>query len=108
MVRLIVLLGVCGCLVLGCGGDGDAPSDAGATVTFVRGSSSGVLTQVSDTRLELLPDDGSTLLEFAIRQTDRPRLDLFHLEEHVREEWPVIVYWEDDGGTKFATQVDDA
>jgi hypothetical protein len=77
-------------------------------VTVVRGSTPGLLTKVEDARLTLAPEDGSDAQRFGIRQVDRPRLDLFHLEEHVREEWPLIVFWEDVGGTRFAVRVDDA
>jgi hypothetical protein len=103
VLRVVLLLGVL-LVAVGCGEDEVSVDE----VAVVRGSSPGVLTEVSDSRLTLAPENGGEEQTFAIRQVERAQLDLFHLEEHVREEWPVNVLWEDVDGTRYAVRVDDA
>ena len=100
LVGLIVaLLAVVGVVLLLSGGG------SGGTAT---GQVRGVLVEVSDTKLVLRPDDGGAPQEYVVRPEDRARLDIFHLEQHAADSLPSIVHYERDGGTRYATRVDDA
>ena len=96
IVALLAIVGVV--LLAGGGGSGERAT----------GQVRGVLTEVSDTRLVLEPDSGGGSQEFIIRPEDRPRLDIFHLEEHAADQLPSIVHYERDGNRRYATRVDDA
>ena len=96
IAALLALVGV----VLLAGGGGGSEEAASGRMT-------GILTSVSDTRLDLRPDTGDTPV-FTIRPQDRRNLDLFHLQQHSADALPSIVHYEQEGGTLYAVRVDDA
>ena len=96
IAALLVLVGV---VLLAGGGGGPAETTSGRMT--------GILTTVSDTRLDLRTDTGDTQA-FAIRPQDRRNLDLFHLQQHSADALPSIVHYEEEGGTLYAVRVDDA
>jgi len=98
IAALLVIVGVV--LLLGGGGDGSSSQGASGRMT-------GVLTSVSDTRLDLRTESGDTQA-FTVRPQDRRNLDLFHLQQHAADALPSIVHYEQEGGTLYAIRVDDA
>ena len=97
---IVALLAIVGAVLLAGGGDGASERSSGRM--------QGVLTEVTDARLVLQPSGGGSPQEFAIRPEDRPRLDLFHLQQHAADALPSIVHFERVGDTRFAVRVDDA
>ena len=95
---ILVLLAVVAVVLLASGGSSSEPTT---------GQMDGVLTEVSQAKLVLQPSSGGGPETFSIRPEDVHRLDIFHLEQHAADSLPSIVFYEEVGGTKFATRVDD-
>ena len=97
---IAVLLIVVGVVLLAGGGGDDAKRSTGQMT--------GVLSEVSQSRLVLQPNGGGGPQSFSVRPEDAKKLDFFHLEQHASDALPSIVFYEQEGGTRFATRVEDA
>ena len=98
LVALLVVVAIV--VVAGGGGSGSSTPSSGS----VRG----ILISVTDTELVLQPDDGTGAQTYKIRATDRQKLDLFHLQQHSAQQLPSILFYEEEGGARYAIRVDDA
>jgi hypothetical protein len=63
---------------------------------------------VEETRLALRPADGSAEVNFTIRPEDVDNFDIAHLQSHSSVGIPTRIYYEEDGGTKYAVYKEDA
>lgn len=107
LIGLLLLLAG-GAVAFAALGGGDGTDEPPVVAGPQAGREEGVLTDVSDQRLVLQPKAGGERQSFGLRPIDKARLDLFHLLEHSREKWPVILHWEVEDGKRYATRVDDA
>ena len=68
----------------------------------------GTLVVADETRLVMRPFDGSAEVTFAIRPQDVQNFDIAHLQSHSSVGIPTRIYYEEQGGTKYAIYKEDA
>ncbi len=68
----------------------------------------GTLVVAEQTRLVLRPADGGAEITFTIRPEDVGNFDLAHLQSHSAVGIPTRIYYEEDGGTRYAVYKEDA
>ena len=97
---LLGLLVVTGALLL-------VTSGGGGASTVKRGTVDGTLLSASEQGIVVQPADGGPVQSFAVRPIDVRRLDFFHLQTHASQKLPSRVFYEQEGGTRYAVRVDD-
>ncbi|HEX8207741.1 MAG TPA: hypothetical protein VF587_16875 [Solirubrobacteraceae bacterium] len=98
---IAVLLLIVGVVLLAGGGGDDAGKASSGQVV-------GVLTEVSQARIVVQPTAGGEPEAFEVRPQDAQQMDFFHLEQHASDALPSIVHYDEVGGKRYATRVDDA
>ncbi len=104
LTALLVLAGGIMLLTQGGADDGDSGAAADGTQLIV----DGVVTEVTPEKLVLRPNDGTPLMTFLIRATERPSFDIFHLQEHAADGLSTRVTYVKQGERTYALRADDA
>ena len=100
---LVGLLVVTGAILLATGSSG-----GGESSSVARGTVDGTLLSASqDQGIVVQSSDGGPVQRFAVRPIDVRRLDFFHLQDHASQKLPSRVFYEQEGGTRYAVRVDD-
>ena len=104
LAALVVCLAAVG-LILLFGGDGGEPTKPASAqdLPFIDGT----LLVAEETRLVLRPADGAEVT-FTIRPEDVENFDIAHLQSHSSVGIPTRIYYEEDGGTRYAVYKEDA
>ena len=102
---IVVALAAVG-LILLFGGGGREPSKPASAqdLPFMDGT----LVVAEETRLVMRPFDGGAEVEFAIRPADVGNFDIAHLQAHSSVGIPTRIYYDEEGGTKYAVYKEDA
>ena len=103
---LVALLVVAGAIMLatqGGGSDSGEQAAAGGQQQI-----DGLVMQATSELLVLRPSDGSAERRFAIRPTDAPKFDVFHLQQHAADGLPTRVTYVEQDGALYALRADDA
>ena len=102
---IAVCLAVVG-LILLFGGTSSEPSKPASAedLPFIDGT----LVVVEETRLVLRPADGGAEIDFTVRPEDVGNFDIAHLESHSSVGIPTRIFYEEEGGTKYAIYKEDA
>jgi hypothetical protein len=99
---LVGLLVVTGAILVATSGTG------GGKATTARGTVDGTLLSASQEQgIVVQPADGGPVQRFSVRPIDVRRLDFFHLQDHASQKLPSRVFYEQEGGTRYAVRVDD-
>ncbi len=105
LAALAVCLAAVGLILLFGGGSSEPSKPASAQdLPYVDGT----LVVVEQTRLVLRPADGGPEIDFTIRPEDVENFDIAHLQSHSSVGIPTRIYYEDDGGTRYAVYKEDA
>jgi hypothetical protein len=109
MKLLLAALAVClvavGLIMLFGGGSSEPSKPASAEgKAYVDGT----LVVVEESRLVLKPADGGADVTFAIRPEDVGNFDIAHLQSHSSVGIPTRIFYEEQGGTKYALYKEDA
>ena len=105
LAALAVCLAAVGLILLFGGGSSEPSKPASAEG---QRHIDGTLVVAEDTRLVLRPADGSAEVEFTIRPQDAGNFDIAHLQSHSSVGIPTRIYYEEEGGTKYALYKEDA
>lgn len=106
LAALAVCLAAVG-LILLFGGDGSSEPSKPASAQDLP-YMDGTLVVVEETRLALRPADGGAEVGFTIRPEDAGNFDLAHLQSHSSVGIPTRIYYEEEGGTRYAVYKEDA
>jgi hypothetical protein len=99
---LVGLLVVTGAVLLATGSGG------GGSPSVQRGTVDGTLLSASQEQgIVVQPSGGGPVQRFAVRPIDVRRLDFFHLQDHASQKLPSRVFYEQEGGQRYAVRVDD-
>jgi hypothetical protein len=102
---LVALLVVAGAIMLATqGGGSDRPDEAAGGQRQI----DGLVLQATSELLVLRPSDGSAERRFAIRPTDTPKFDVFHLQQHAADGLLTRVTYVEQDGQLYALRADDA
>ena len=105
LAALAVCLAAVGLIVLFGGGSSEPSKPASAEdLPYIDGT----LVVAEETRLVLRPSDGGAEVNFTIRSEDVGNFDIAHLQSHSSVGIPTRIYYEEDGGTKYAVYKEDA
>ena len=103
---LVALLVAAGAILLATSGGSDS-SDQGPTAPGAQ-VVDGLVISVTPEQLVLRPATGGAEMTFAIRATERPAFDVFHLKQHAADGLLTRVTYFSSGGTLYASRADDA
>ena len=105
LAALVVCLAAVGLILLFGGGSSEPSKPASAQdLPFVDGT----LVVAEETQLVLRPSDGGAEITFTIRPQDVGNFDIAHLQSHSSVGIPTRIYYEEEGGTKYAIYKEDA
>ncbi len=105
LAAIAVCLAAVGLILLFGGGSSEPSRPASAQdLPYVDGT----LVVAEETRLVLRPADGGPEVNFTIRPEDVGNFDIAHLQSHSSVGIPTRIYYEDDGGTRYAIYKEDA
>jgi hypothetical protein len=105
LAAIAVCLVAVGLIVLFGGGSSEPSRPASAQgLPYVDGT----LVVAEETRLVLRPSAGGAELTFVIRPEDLGNFDIAHLQSHSSVGIPTRIYYEEDGGTRYAVYKEDA
>ena len=105
IAALAVCLAAVGLILLFGGGSSEPSKPASAEdLPYVDGT----LVVAEETRLVLRPTDGSAEVNFTIRPEDVGNFDIAHLQSHSSVGIPTRIFYEEEGGTKYAVYKEDA
>ena len=105
LAAIAVCLAAVGLILLFGGGSSEPSKPASAQgLPYIDGT----LVVAEETRLVLRPADGSPEVTFTIRPEDVSNFDIAHLQSHSSVGIPTRIYYEEDGGTRYAVYKEDA
>ena len=105
LAALAVCLAAVGLILLFGGGSSEPSKPASAAdLPYIDGT----LVVAEETRLVLRPTDGSAEVNFTIRPEDVGNFDIAHLQSHSSVGIPTRIFYEEEGGTKYAVYKEDA
>ena len=105
LAALAVSLAAVGLILLFAGGSSEPSKPASAEG---KPYLDGTLVVVEESRLVLRPASGGDEVEFSIRPEDVGNFDIAHLQSHSSVGIPTRIYYEEEGGTKYALYKEDA
>ena len=105
LAAIAVCLAAVGLILLFGGGSSEPRKPASAEG---RPYIDGTLVVAEETRLVLRPGDGGPEVEFTIRPEDVGNFDIAHLQSHSSVGIPTLIFYEEEGGTKYALYKEDA
>lgn len=104
-IAMTILVAVVGVVLLFGGGSGEPAKPAAADDLP---HMDGTLVVVEEGRLVLRPADGGAEVSFAIRPQDVDNFDIAHLQSHSSVGIPTRLFYEEEGGVKYAVYKEDA
>lgn len=105
LAAIVACLAAVGVILLFGGGSSEPSKPASAQdLPYIDGT----LVIAEETRLVLRPADGGSEVTFAIRAEDVGNFDIAHLQSHSSIGIPTRIYYEEDGGTRYAVYKEDA
>ena len=105
LAGIVVALAAVGVILLFGGGSSEPSKPASAQdLPFVDGT----LVVADETRLVMRPFDGGAEVQFTIRPEDVGNFDIAHLQSHSSVGIPTRIYYDEEGGTKYAVYKEDA
>ena len=105
LAAIAVCLAAVGLILLFGGGSSEPSRPANAQdLPYVDGT----LVVAEETRLVLRPADGGAEVNFTIRPEDVRNFDIAHLQSHSSVGIPTRIYYEEEGGTRYAVYKEDA
>ena len=105
LAAIAVCLAAVGLILLFGGGSSEPSKPASAQdLPYMDGT----LVVAEETRLVLRPSDGGADVDFTIRPEDVGNFDIAHLQSHSSVGIPTRIYYEEDGGTRYAVYKEDA
>ena len=102
---LVALLVVTGAILLATGGGSDSGGGGRAAGAL---QIDGTVIEVDAVHLVLKPTTGAEPMSFAIRATEQPQFDVFHLQQHSADGLPTRVTYIEQDGRRYALRADDA
>lgn len=105
LAGIVVSLAAVGLILLFGGGSNEPSKPASAEGQPYM---DGTLAVVEESRLVLRPADGGEEVEFTVRPEDVGNFDIAHLQSHSSVGIPTRIYYEEEGGTKYALYKEDA
>lgn len=105
LAAIAVCLAAVGLILLFGGGSSEPSKPASAQdLPYVDGT----LVVAEETRLVLRPADGGAEITFTIRPADVDNFDIAHLQSHSSIGIPTRIYYEEEGGARYAVYKEDA
>ena len=102
---LVALLVVTGAVLLAVGGGSSSSGDARPGAAKVV---DGLVLEAAPEQIRLRPDGGTGEMTFQIRATERPKFDIYHLQQHAADGLLTRVSYVAEGGTLYALWAEDA
>ena len=102
---LLALLVVTGAVLLATGGGSDS---SGSSAPGPEKVVDGLVLEATPERLRLRPDGGTGEMTFQIRATERPKFDVYHLQQHAADGLLTRVAYEQEGAQLYALWAEDA
>jgi hypothetical protein len=103
---LVALLVVTGAILLATSGGSSSKKSNG--LAGGQGQVDGRVLVAEPTKLVLKPASGGADMTFAIRATEAPNFDVFHLQQHAADGLLTRVTYIEEDGTLYALRADDA